>query len=45
MRLAYASGALGSDRRAPPSPPPARPKAIAQLNAAHGGENVTTEQG
>ena len=30
MRLAYASGALGADRRAPPSPPPARPKAIAQ---------------
>ena len=45
MRLAYASGALGSDRRAPPSPPPARPKAIAQLDAAHGSENVTTEQG
>ena len=44
MRLAYASGALGFDRRAPPSPPTARPKAIARLDAAHGSADVTTEQ-
>ena len=40
MRLAYASGALRADRRAPPSP-----KAVGQLDAAHGSGNVTTEQG
>ena len=45
MRLAYASGALRADRRAPPSPAPARPKAVGQLDAAHGSGNVTTEQG
>ena len=40
MRLAYASGALRADRRVPPSP-----KAVGQLDAAHGSGNVTTEQG
>ena len=45
MRLAYASGALRADRRVPPSPAPASPKAVGQLDAAHGSGIVTTEQG
>ena len=30
MRLAYAAGALGTDRDAPPSPPPSEPTANAK---------------
>ena len=44
MRLAYAAGALGTDRDAPPGPPPgelsANAKAAARLGVAAGGRDL-----
>ena len=42
MRLAYASGALGTDRGARPSPSSTRATAAAQLDAADDGRDVST---
>ena len=47
MRLAYASGALGTDHDAPPSPPPGEPsanaKAAARLDVAADGRVLPTD--
>ena len=44
MRLAYASGALGTDRGAPPSPSPARATAAGHPDAADDGRNASPNQ-
>ena len=44
MRLAYVSGALRTDRDAPPSPRSARAKAAAHFDAADDGGEASTKQ-